>query len=181
MADTLKGAQITALDAQPFGDVQAAGFGAPAYDKFVNDFVTATAAGLQANTSTYRLIRLPSTAVVKAINLETITGGDTGTNLTVDVGAYYSDSPYDGTQVNLQGALISANCFLANTAFGQSSAKQRLYSMTALAANLRNSPLWLQCGLTSDPGGFIDIVVAVHTAASTGIQGAIMCQVAYNN
>ena len=84
----------------------------------------------------------------------------------IDVGAYYSDSTIDGTPFALQGTLISANCFAAAQAFGQSSAGSKIDLLSNLDANLRNSPLWAQVGLTTDPGGYIDIVIAVNTIAS---------------
>jgi hypothetical protein len=62
--------------------------------------------------------------------------------------------------------VISATCFVSNKAFGQSSAGSEIDALSNLDANLRNSPLWAQVGLSTDPGGYIDIVLAVHTVAS---------------
>ncbi len=55
---------------------------------------------------------------------------------------------------------------MSNIAFGQSSAGSEVNALSNLDANLRNSSLWAQVGLATDPGGYIDIVMAVHTVAS---------------
>jgi hypothetical protein len=177
--DTLKGTQITALDTtQPAGDIQSAGFGAPNYSKSTVDGCSATAAGLAATTSTYRILRFPSQAVLKELYIECPTQLDSNGSptLAIDVGAYYSDSTIDGTAPANQGTSISVNCFLAAKTFG-SVAGTRQWALTALSTvALRNQPLWEQAGLTSDPGGYIDVVVAVHTAAATGVAGLIIAQ-----
>jgi hypothetical protein len=55
---------------------------------------------------------------------------------------------------------------VSNVAFGQSGAGSNIDAFSNLDANLRNSRLWAQVGLASDPGGYIDIVLAVHTGVS---------------
>ena len=175
-ADTLKSTSITQLDtAWATRDPPSAGFGMPTHLSELEDYVSPTTGGLGNTSSTYKLLRLPSTTVLKSLNLETPAQLDSGSSLLIDVGAYYSDAVDDGTAAANQGVLISANCFLAATAFGQGAA-QRLWSLTALSAAKRIQPLWQQVGLTSDPGGYIDIVLAVHTAAGTAVAGSIIAQ-----
>lgn len=170
VADTVKSASITTLDGAPQNATSPTqlteGIGASGRSNNHSDFVAATTGGLASASSVYKMVRLPTSCIVKSIAAFTKAGLDSSTGLAIDIGAYYSDSTIDGTPVSLQGTLISANCFLANTAFGQSGAGSRIAGMTALDAVLINSPLWAQVGLTTDPGGYIDIAVAVHTVVS---------------
>jgi hypothetical protein len=167
-ADTVKSPSITVLDqvAQSLSAPLTEGAGAKGVLKNHSDFVVATSGGLVQTTSTYKMVRLHSQTTLKGGEIYTKAGLDSSTGLAVDLGAYYSDSTEDGTPYSLQGTLISANCFVAAVAFAQSSAGQKIDAMSNLDANLRNSPLWAQVGLTADPGGYIDIVLAVHTIAS---------------
>ena len=169
-ADTVKSASITTLDgttAQPPAPTQLTeGIGAPGRVINHSDFAFATTGGLASTASTYKLVRLISKAIVKVGRLYTTAGLDSSTGLAVDLGAYYSDSTADGTAFANQGVLISANVFAAAQAFGQSSAGSNIDALSNLAANLRNAPLWTQVGLATDPGGYIDFVLAVHTVVS---------------
>ena len=169
-ADTVKSASITTLDGAPQNATSPTQLteGIGAAGRLVNhsDFVAATTGGLASTSSTYKMVRLPTSCILKSGELYTKSGLDSSTGLAVDVGAFYSDSTIDGTPYSLQGTSISANCFAANQAFGQSSAGSKIDLLSNLDASLRNSPLWSQVGLSTDPGGYIDIVVAVHTIAS---------------
>lgn len=179
MSDTLSSLSITNLDSFPVV-ANTSGYGAPSSVKESSDFVTPTAAGLQLTTSTYKLIRLPVYAKVKDLTLTADAALDSAAALAVDVGAYWSDSTVDGTPVNLQGTVISANAFAAAIAFGGASTLNGVRADSAWSVENRNKPLWLALGLTfgvpnqtgAPPGGFIDVVVAVHTAATTGASHA---------
>lgn len=177
-ADSVKSASITALDTAPQNATSSTGLteGAGAAGRLVNhsDYVAATTGGLASTDSKYKMVRLPTQCIVKAITIFSKSGLDTSTGLKLDIGAYYSDSTSDGTPASLQGTAISVNCFMSATAFAQSSAGSRISGMTNIDANLLNSQLWAQVGLSSDPGGYIDIVVAVQTVASgTAVAGNI--------
>lgn len=169
-ADSVKSASITALDTAPQNVTAPTGltegFGASGQLNNHSDYAAATAGGLASTSSVYKIIRLSTQSIIKSIAVFTKSGLDTSTGLKIDIGAYYSDSNADGTAAANQGVLISANCFLAATAFGQSSAGSRISGMANLDANLINVQLWQQVGLASDPGGYIDIAVAVQTVAS---------------
>lgn len=182
-ADTLKGNGITNLDGSNgvITTNSPDGYG-PGYDTVVSDWVTPTTGGLVSTSSTYRLVRLPSDAVLKNVTLRVKAKLDTGgasAAFLVDAGAYYSDSTTDGGPSNIAnaGAVISANCFVAAKSFGTtadavatgvaSKGDFQIDGMSALDPNLLGSPLWKQAGLSADPGGFIDYVLAVHTAANT--------------
>jgi hypothetical protein len=169
-ADIVKSASITTLDGAPQNSTSPTQLteGVGAAGRVVNhsDFVAATTGGLASTSSIYKMVRLPTQCILKFAELYTKSGLDSSTGLKVDIGAFYSDSTIDGTPFSLQGTSISANCFAAAVAFAQSSAGQKIDALSNLDANLRNSPLWAQVGLTTDPGGYIDIVVAVNTIAS---------------
>lgn len=178
-ADTVKSASITTLDgataSPPAATQLTAGVGAAAECIDRSDYVTMTAGGLVSTSSTYKMVRLPTQAILKVARLFVKGGLDSSTGLTVDLGAYYSDSTTDGTPPSLQGTQISANCFMAAVAFGQSGAGSNVDALSNLDANLRTSPLWQQVGLTADPGGYIDIVLAVHAAVSgSASQGNVL-------
>jgi len=170
VADTVKSASVTALDSllpnvtSPASLVE--GGGAPGWLVNRSDYVVATAGGLASTSSTYKLVRLPTSCILKSADIFTKAGLDSSTGLAIDLGAYYSDDTNDGTPYALQGTLISATCFISNVAFGQSGAGSRINALSNLDANLLTSQLWQQVGLATDPGGYIDIVLAVHTIAS---------------
>lgn len=177
-ADSVKSASITTLDGtsqQPPAATQlTTGYGAAGEAINSSDFVLATTAGLASTASLYKILRLPPSTILKAGELYTKAGLDSSTGLAVDLGAYYSDSQVDGTLLANQGVLISANCFVSNVAFAQSSLGAKIDALSNLDANLRNSPLWQQVGLSANPGGYIDIVLAIHTIASgTAVAGNI--------
>ncbi len=176
--DTVSSLSITNLDGESVANTNiivanTTGVGAAGALRETSDYVTPTALGLQTTLSTYKLVRLPMYAKVKALELKADAALDTGSALVVDVGAYYSDSAYDGTPVALQGTKISANCFAAAIEFGPSGYTDHVAADTAWTLAERNEPLWVALGLTAGvtgapPGGFIDVVLAVHTAATTG-------------
>lgn len=173
----LKSASITNLDATPVVP-NSTGEGAPGYIKNASDFVTVGAA--DSATSTYRVARLPTNAKLKALKLfaDAILDSNGSPTLTYGVGAAYSDSTVDGTASSLQGTLISATAFRATAAFG-ATGNISADVLTAYGAAKRNQPLWQGLGLTSDPGGFIDVLVTVGVAAATGVSAAIGADAAY--
>lgn len=182
-ADILKSLSITNADTFPIIVPNPTGNGANGYAKNITDFCTTTAAGLVQTTSTYKMVRLPSNCKIKSIKLTADAALDTSTGLALDVGAYYSDAPttgnLDGTPVALAGTSIAVACFSAINVGFRSSALGPIDALGALAVAKRNQPLWQAVGLTSDPGGFIDIVVAVHTAASSAGGGNLGIDVNY--
>lgn len=172
-ADALKSASITNLDATPVTP-NSPGEGGIGVLRDASDYVTPTTGGLGNTSSKYKMCRVPSNAKIKAIELYADGALDTSTGLVLDVGAYWSDSTVDGTSSANQGTSISAACFCSQTAAFQSSAVAKVDALTAYSSVKRNQPLWSalsvgasEDGTTIDPGGFIDIVVAVHTGASS--------------
>lgn len=169
MVDTLKSGSITNLDASPVVE-NTTGNGGPGYVKTQYDNVTPTTGGLASTSSTYKILRVPTTIKLNALSIKTLTAIETSTGLALDVGAYYSDSTTDGTQPTLQGTAISVNCFAAASTFQSLTS---LDCLTAYSIPKRQQPLWQGLGLASDPGGFIDIVVAVHTAATGAVSSPV--------
>ena len=167
-ADTVKSASITALDAaaQSLNAPLTEGFGASGRLNDHSDFALLTGGGMASLSSTYKMVRLPTSCILKLARLFTKAGLDSSTGLAVNLGAYYSDSINDGTPAALQGTLILANCFMTAKAFGQSGAGSEVDALSNLDANLRTVQLWQQVGLASDPGGYIDIVLAVQAVAT---------------
>jgi len=186
VADTLASASITSLDTLPTSRPDT-GEGAPGMSKQISDFVSVTTGGLASTSSTYKMVRLPSTAKLKALRGTSSTALDTNGSptLAINVGAYYSDAPsnttlgpvQDGTQPALAGTSISANCFASATVFGVKQNGTDLLSN--FAPSKRNKPLWSALGLSSNPGGFIDIVVAVQAAAATAAAGELGIEASY--
>ena len=160
---SLKSAAITNRDATPKVATNARIYGASLLSAV--GFVTAAAADDAA--SRYRACALPSNAVVRAVYLSSVAQGGSGA---VDVGVYRATA--DG------GAAVSAALF--GSAVSVVSAVSRLdvtnESTNYTAAN-REKPLWEAAGLTSDPGGELDVVIAPTAALTTG--GAIGVEVQY--
>lgn len=162
--EALKSTSITNLDASPV-IANTAGEGAAAHVLVQSEYVTVSAAASVG--STYRLIRVPTTAKIKQLNLESEAMGAGAINLSV----YYSDSTTDGTSPSNQGLIVptTGDQFFAsdiNLASAVNGTQVTNESGNNPVSN-RNLPLWQALGLTSDPGGFFDIVAVVHTTAIT--------------
>lgn len=175
--ENLKSASITNLDASPV-IANTAGEGAPGYALYLHDYVTLSAAA--SATSTYRLLRLPSTAKVKELIMENEAEGAGKINLSV----YYSDSTTDGTQPSLAGLIVptTGDQFFASDIDLSAAAKG--VDVTNESGNYgvakRNLPLWSALGLTADPGGSFDIVAVVHTTDITTGGGKLGLTAGFN-
>ena len=165
--EALKSAVITALDTIPLID-NVAGQGAGGYVRAANAFITPTS-GVSVG-STYKMIRVASTVVVKHLLIE----GAAETAGAYNVGLNYSDGPlngaYDGTPVSVAGTVINASFFAAAYSLATAVAEPTDIVNQAgnYPANLRNEPLWQAAGLASDPGGYFDIVLTSTTADTVG-------------
>lgn len=183
-ADTLSSASITALDVMTAGTgpiaIPTSGEGSQSDIRDLSDYVTPTALGLANTGSKYKVLRVSPEIKVKALTLVVDGVLDSSTGLALDVGAYYSDSTVDGTPAALQGTVISVNCFLAAQTAFQSSAVQDVNALLAFSLPNRNKRLWEALGLASNPGGNIDIVVAVHTAATTAASHDLGLRLAFS-
>ena len=176
--EQLKSASIQALDSFDTAGtpviVPSAGKGAPGKKVEQSDFILTTTAGTASTASTYNMVRVPWTAKLKKLFVGAGAGGvvlDTSTGVALDVGAYYTDSTVEGL-INpaLAGTAVDVDVFAAAATDLQSSKRgpvDVLNEGTFTAAN-KNQELWSALGLASNPGGFCDIVVAIHTAATSG-------------
>lgn len=180
VADALSSASITNLDASPVV-ANTSGVGAETDAREHDDFVTPTTGGLASTASKYKMIRVSPEIKLKELLLiaDAALDSNVSPTLAVDVGAYYSDSTVDGTPVALQGTAISVNCFAANVAFGAAT-NLKLDVLSSFGQAKRQKRLWDALGLTSNPGGNIDIVVAVHVVAATAVSAALGARALYS-
>lgn len=161
MVDHVKSTFITNLDA---GTTNTAGEGGPARVKMVDGYATALASG--SVNSTYQFVRLPSNCEVKRIDFESAaqTAG------AIDLGLYYATDGVGGHAT----ALVASDAIdqdLFATAIDCSSAVV-ITNVTnesgTYTIDKRVQPLWQAAGLSSDPGGYFDLVGTVTTSITTG-------------
>lgn len=175
----LKSAGITKLDTtNPPGDRGNSGSVRPGHMRVVSDFVTA--ANGDSTSSTYKLVRIPTTAYVKKVLIRSsIASAGSG-----DINVVFSDATDDGTSPANQGTIpqiSSAN----NKLFGAAQSLVLSGADTDFTyANTTNFPagstekqLWDVLGFTADPGGFFDIQINITTQVTTG--GTVYCTVYY--
>jgi hypothetical protein len=159
--EALKSTPITNLDASPV-TVNTAGEGAPGRLQSVNGYVTVSAS--MAALSTYRLVRLPSNCKVKQVLFESEAQGAGKFQL----GIYPSDSTTDGTNAAAPNTATDVKFFADDIDCASAVAQSdKTYSSGNYTLDKRNKALWDAVGLTSDPGGFLDVVATVHTTAVT--------------
>lgn len=174
--ENLKSTAITNLDASPIVS-NTSGIGSPAVFRNNDGFVTISASASAG--STYRMVRVPSNAIIKSVNLETEAQGAGAVN----VSAYYSDSTTDGTKVSNIGLIVptTGDQFWASDV--DISAALKPTDVTNESGNNpianRQKRLWDALGLTTDPGGFFDFVLVVHTTAITTGTGKTYLRVSY--
>jgi len=178
----LASTSIQNLDASPV-IANTIGEGAPGMIRVVNDSVTPVSG--DDTTSTYRLCRIPTTAKVKSLYIESaIATAGAG-----DIDIAFSDSTNDGTQASLAGGIVQITGPADNKLFG---AAQALFGLTGrqdftfkgtFTPAMQNMPIWkalVSLGatqFTADPGGFFDIFVKITTAITTG--GVLSAEVYY--
>lgn len=174
-----KSASITNLDAGVSGSGPAvantAGQGAASSEKTIDDFVTVIASDPVG--STYQIVRVPSNCKVKSVVLESEAQGAGA----FDIGVYYATDGEGGepTTLLVANAIYAAffahavNCASAVTPTNETNQSGN-YTL-----NLRSEPLWQAAGLTSDPGGWFDIVATVNTTAVTTGTGRLGLRVNY--
>lgn len=177
-SEALKSTAITNWDAVPVVNNQA-GKGGVARVFSVSESMLVSASANAG--STYRMVRLPSTAKVKHLWFESEAMGAGKFNLS----AYYSDSVNDGTAVANQGLIVptTGDQFFASDVDCASAVA--LADLINESGNNppqnRNKELWDALGIATDPKGFIDIVAVVHTTAVTTGAKRIGVQCDYTN
>lgn len=179
---TLLSTAITNIDANP--PVRStAGKGAAARPMTVNGYVSPGAT--DDNTSIYRLVRVPSNCTIKQILLES---HGTITTLTGSTTLYYSDAPGDYTGIStgktgLVNSLSGSSALFANAT--AMATVDTPVDVTNKAGNYshanRNKELWDAAGLSSDPGGFFDIVFTPTSTNSLTAGATIGATVMYTS
>lgn len=162
--EALKSASITNDDAVPTV-LNTAGAGAASTMNVVDDYVTVSAS--MAALSTYRLVRVPTTAKVKSVVFESEAQGAGKFQL----GVY---APNGGAVVSVK--LFSDDIDCASAVLPTEKVGSSTYTL-----DKRKQPLWQAAGAASDPGGFYDIVATVHTTDVTTGTGKLGVRVAYAN
>lgn len=164
--EALKSTPITNLDKTPW-TANTSAEGAPGILRTVSAFINPTS-GVTVG-STYLMVRIPTTAKVKHVYVQ----GAAQTEGDYDIGLYYSDSTIDGTAVANQGTAIDTDFFAAAFSFDSlvATTDVALLNPTSgyLAADI-NLPIWnaANSGLTTDPGGFFDVVLTSTDTLTTG-------------
>jgi hypothetical protein len=162
--EALKSTSITNLDATP-AVANTAGEGAAAPLLCQTEYVTVSAAA--SATSTYRMVRVPTTAKLKSLVGEWEAMGAGKVNLSL----YYSDNyAVDGSPPGQAGAIVSGGdqLFASDVDLASANAGAQLINESGnFPLSKRNLPLWSAAGLSADPGGFFDLVYVVHTTDIT--------------
>lgn len=127
------------------------------------------------DTSTYRFVRLPTNCIVRAILVynDAITGGTS-----YDFGIYYTaDSAKAGVVVPNCAALFGSAIDLSS-AHASTGPLDVTYEATATNIDVTaDKELWDLAGLTSDPGGYFDVVATANTVGSAA--GSIRVRAVY--
>lgn len=195
-ADALKSQSIINADATPYVP-NSAGQGAAAKYAVVDDICPMTATGIDTLASTYRLVRIPTGAIPKAVSIaaDVILDSHSADTLVLDFNLVFSDSTIDGTPAALQGLIPTTANTGATTTFTAYSSPNLIFGQVTPVftviygpnniilngsrtnypmVNLLQQPLWQTFGFVdgrgnpADPGGYFDLVAYVSTAGTTG-------------
>lgn len=135
-----------------------------AHKRTATGFVTSLAA--DDTNSRYRLVAVPSNAIIRGIYLGSVAQGAGAVN----VGVYRNTA--DG------GAAVSASLFAAAFSVAAAVARSDVTNQAGTYTfSLREQPLWQAAGLAADPLSDLDIVVAPSTTFTNG--GQIGIEVEY--
>jgi hypothetical protein len=138
------------------------GAGAEGYMKTVDGYVTVAAS--QDVDSTIRFCQVPSNAKIKSVVIQS----QAQTQAAVDVGLYY---PTDGLtgKADLAANAIDQDFFASAVSLNSAVQPTGITNESGTyTADLQDQPIWKAVGLSTDPGGFFDIVGTVTTAVTTG-------------
>jgi hypothetical protein len=157
-SENLKTTAITSLDATP--PVRTTNYGQRT-QIFYGSLTVTTG---KTSGSVYQMIRLPSHAILHSLKIWL---DGSVTTLDGDVTLYYSDTWADGTDAHASGGAVAAHVFqTALDLHAIVAATEYLLGGNIKGTNL-GKMLWQMAGLTSDPGGFFDIVI-LTTSTNSG-------------
>ena len=122
--------------------------------KVAKGFVTALAASDVG--STYRMVRLPSNAIINRVTFRTDGGSAGGATGVVDIGTHTASN------TTTIGAVLDANLW-GNYNIATPSTGTDVTVAGAVTLATCNQPLWQQSGLSTDPGGYIEVVLTSTT------------------
>lgn len=131
-----------------------------------------TALDGDSTSSTYKLVRFPTAAVIKRVDIMSrIASAGAG-----DLNIVFSDSTTDGTPSNLQGTIPQISA-ANNKLFGAAQSlvlsgvwTEKTFANTYMTNARYELPLWQVLGYTDDPGGFFDLQINITTQVTTGGQ-----------
>lgn len=160
--DHVKSSFVTNADASP-AIANTAGEGGEATLKIIEG--TAVVVAASSINSTYQFVRVKSNCKVKKIYFENAAQGAGQ----VDIGAYYATDGVGGRPTTLLASQAIDQDFFASAVIvtGTVAITEVTNESTTYTADKRTQPLWQALGLTSDPGGSIDIVATVVGADVT--------------
>lgn len=127
--------------------------------------------------ATYQLVRIPSNAKVKRILFESAAQAAGK----FDLGLYYATDGQKGQPTALLAAAAIDQDFFATVIDCASAVviTDVTNESGTYTIDLRNQPIWQAVGLTSDPGGYFDVVATVKTTAVTTGTGRLGVSVCY--
>lgn len=172
--DHVKSTSVTGLDASPAVSLTA-GEGAPAPVKCV----TGIAVGVASSSidSTYQLVRVPSTAIIKSMWFATTTQAAGA----MDIGVYYATDGLIGKPTTLlAAAAIDQDFFSSALVLTTITLQEAMLESAVYTPAKWNQPLWQAVGLSADPGGNFDICGTITTAITTGT-GTMALNVTYTD
>ena len=149
--ENLKSTSITNDDATPVV-LNNPGAGGIALRSEANDYATISASASVG--STYRLVRVPTTARDVSITFESEAQGAGK----FQIGVY---APNGGAVVSVSLFANDIDCASAVLPTNETN------NGGSYTLDKRKQPLWQAAGAASDPGGFYDIAATVHTTAVT--------------
>lgn len=162
--DHVKSTPITNLDASPVVQ-NTAGEGGPAPLKSISSGNVVGVASSSIN-ATYQFVRVPSNAKLKQM----LFASEAQAAGAIDLGVYYATDGEGGKPTSLLAANAISQALFAS-AIALTSASQAtdvLNESGTFTPDKQNQPLWQAAGLSSDPGGYLDIVGTLSTAITTG-------------
>lgn len=133
--DAVKSQSITSLDSTPIVPVSA-GQGGPARRVVVDDLAATTLTGLQSTGSFYKLVRIPSGAIIKSVKVwsdKAIEGATTNPTLGIDFNLAFSDSADDGTPSFLQGLIPQTGTGATTTTFATYSSPNIIFGTVVVS------------------------------------------------
>jgi hypothetical protein len=172
--DHVKSTFITNADASP-SVANTTGEGGPG--RLVAIEGSAVAVASSSADATYQLVRVPSNCKIKRIVFD---GAAQGAGK-FDLGLYYATDGENKAPTALLAAAAINQAFFAAVIDNASAVVARDVTNDGgtYTIDKRTQPLWQAVGLSSDPGGFFDIVATVKTTAVTTGTGRFGISVSY--